>query len=162
MGLVVIGTAGSDEKCELAKRHGATYVINYRREDVVARVKDITGGAKLRVVYDSVGKDTWERSLDCLQPFGLMVSFGNASGAPKPLNLQILSQKGSLFLTRPTLFHYTATRPDLLAAADELFAVMKAGAVKVAVNHTFPLKDAAEAHRALEGRRTTGSIVLVP
>jgi NADPH2:quinone reductase len=136
--------------------------VVYTREDFVQRVMEITDGAKLKVVYDSVGADTFDRSLDCLRPRGLMGSFGNASGAPKPLNLQVLSQKGSLFLTRPTLFHYTATRPDLLAAADELFAVMKAGAVKVAVNHTFPLKDAAEAHRALEGRRTTGSIVLVP
>jgi NADPH2:quinone reductase len=162
LGVHVIGTAGSDEKADLARANGCEYPVVYTREDFVQRVMEITDGAKLKVVYDSVGADTFDRSLDCLRPRGLMVSFGNASGAPKPLNLQVLSQKGSLFLTRPTLFHYTATRPDLLAAADELFAVMKAGAVKVAVNHTFPLKDAAEAHRALEGRRTTGSIVLVP
>jgi NADPH2:quinone reductase len=162
LGAHVIGTVGSDEKAELARANGCEYPVVYTREDFVQRVMEITDGAKLKVVYDSVGADTFDRSLDCLRPRGLMVSFGNASGAPKPLNLQVLSQKGSLFLTRPTLFHYTATRPDLLAAADELFAVMKAGAVKVAVNHTFPLKEAAEAHRALEGRRTTGSIVLVP
>ncbi len=162
LGVHVIGTAGSDEKAELARANGCEYPVVYTREDFVQRVMEITEGAKLPVVYDSVGADTFDRSLDCLRPRGLMVSFGNASGTPEPLNLQVLSQKGSLFLTRPTLFHYTATRPDLLAAADELFAVMKAGAVKVAVNHTFPLKDAAQAHRALEARKTTGSIVLVP
>jgi NADPH2:quinone reductase len=162
LGVHVIGTVGSDAKAELARANGCEYPVVYTREDFVQRVAEITDGAKLKVVYDSVGADTFDRSLDCLAPRGLMVSFGNASGAPKPLNLQILSQKGSLFLTRPTLFHYTATRPDLLAAADELFAVMKAGAVKVAVNHTFPLKDASEAHRALEGRKTTGSIILTP
>lgn len=158
----MIGTAGSDEKAALAQAHGCTHVINYRRENFVERVRELTDDAGVPVVYDSVGKDTWEGSLDCLQPRGLMVSFGNASGPVPPVNLVQLSQKGSLYVTRPTLAHYTATREDLLACAGELFEQVLSGAVKIEVNHTYPLADAAEAHRDLEARKTTGSTVLLP
>ncbi|MEJ2629690.1 MAG: quinone oxidoreductase, partial [Acidihalobacter sp.] len=162
LGVTVIGTAGSDEKAALAQAHGCTHVINYRRENFVERVRELTDDAGVPVVYDSVGKDTWEGSLDCLQPRGLMVSFGNASGPVPPVNLVQLSQKGSLYVTRPTLAHYTATREDLLACAGELFEQVLSGAVKIEVNHTYPLADAAEAHRDLEARKTTGSTVLLP
>jgi NADPH2:quinone reductase len=162
LGVTVIGTAGSDEKAELAKAHGCAHVINYRQENFVERVRELTDGVGVPVVYDSVGKDTWEGSLDCLQPRGLMVSFGNASGPVPPVNLVQLSQKGSLYVTRPTLAHYTATREDLLACAGELFEQVLSGAVKIEVNHTYPLADAAQAHRDLEARKTTGSTVLLP
>ncbi|MFC0253375.1 quinone oxidoreductase family protein [Massilia consociata] len=162
LGVNLIGTVGSDEKAALAKVHGAAHVINYNREDVVQRVLEITDGAKVPVVYDSVGKDTFTRSLDCLQPLGLMVSFGNASGAVPPVALSELASRGSLFLTRPTLGAYAARREDLEAMALDLFGMVESGKITVEVKQTFPLAEAAEAHRALEGRRTTGSTVLLP
>jgi NADPH2:quinone reductase len=162
LGLRVIATAGSAEKCELALRHGAAHAIDYRTEDVVARVRELTGGRGVRVVYDSVGKDTWERSLACLEPLGLMVSFGNASGAVPPINILQLAQHGSLHLTRPTLTTHNATREAAQAMADELFAVVASGAVTIAAPRTYALADAATAHRDLEGRATTGSLVLLP
>ena len=162
LGVNLIGTVGSEEKAELARAHGAAHVINYNTEDVVARVLEITGGAKVPVVYDSVGKDTFIRSLDCLQPRGLMVSFGNASGAVPPFALSELASRGSLYITRPTLFAYASDRAKLDAMAAELFAMVDSGTIKVEVKQRFALADAAEAHRALEGRRTTGSTVLLP
>jgi len=162
LGVNLIGTVGSDEKGELAKAHGAAHVINYNTEDVVQRVLDITKGAKVPVVYDSVGKDTFIRSLDCLQSRGLMVSFGNASGAVPPFALSELASRGSLYVTRPTLFAYASDRPRLEAMAAELFAMVDSGKVQIEVKQRFALADAAEAHRALEGRRTTGSTVLLP
>jgi NADPH2:quinone reductase len=160
LGATVIGTVSTDEKAELARAHGCDHPIVYTREDFVAEVERITGGAKVPVVYDSVGKDTFAKSLDCLAPRGLMVSFGNASGPVEPISPLLLSQKGSLFLTRPTLFSYVATRPELEAAAGELFTMILGGQVKVEVKQRFALEDAAEAHRALEARKTTGSTVL--
>jgi NADPH2:quinone reductase len=160
LGATVIGTVGSDEKAELVKKNGCDHPIVYRREDFVAKVAELTAGRKLPVVYDSVGKDTFYKSLDCLAPLGLMVSFGQSSGAIGPVDIGILAAKGSLFLTRPTLNTYTAAREDLLTAARELFAVVESGAVKITINQTYPLREAAEAHRALEGRRTTGQTVL--
>jgi NADPH:quinone reductase len=162
LGVTVIGTVGSEAKADLARAQGCAHVIRYDQEDVVARVREITGGKKVPVVYDSVGKATFERSLDCLAPLGLLVSFGQSSGKIQPIDLGILSQKGSLYVTRPTLATYVAAREDLLAAAKELFEVVGSGAVRIEVNQRFPLRDAAEAHRALEGRRTTGSTVLLP
>ena len=162
LGVTVIGTAGSDEKCALAKAHGAEHVINYSRENFVERVQAITGGKKVPVVYDAVGKTTWEGSLECLRPRGLMVSFGNASGPVAPVNLGILSQKGSLYVTRPTLATYIASRPELEETAKSLFDVVKSGKVKIETTKRYKLEDAAQAHRDLEGRKTTGSIVLVP
>ncbi len=162
LGVTVIGTVGSEEKAELAKAHGCTHTINYRTENFVEKVKELTDGKGVPVVYDGVGKDTWEGSLDCLSPLGLMVSFGNASGAVAPVNLGILSQKGSLFVTRPTLVTYTATRQDLLASANELFEVVLNGAVKIEVNQRYALKDAVQAHKDLEARKTTGSTILQP
>ncbi|MGH8853233.1 MAG: quinone oxidoreductase family protein [Telluria sp.] len=162
LGVNLIGTVGSEEKAALARAHGASHVINYNTEDVVQRVLEITNGAKLPVVYDSVGKDTFIRSLDCLQPRGLMVSFGNASGAVPPFALTELASRGSLYITRPTLFAYAAKRADLEAMAADLFAMVESGKVKIEVNQRFALADAAEAHRALESRRTTGSTVLLP
>jgi len=162
LGVNLIGTVGSDEKAELARAHGAAHVINYNTEDVVQRVLEITDGARVPVVYDSVGKDTFVRSLDCLQPRGLMVSFGNASGAVPPFALSELASRGSLYITRPTLFAYAATRPELEAMALELFEMVESGKVRIEVKQRFALRDAAEAHRALEGRRTTGSTVLLP
>ena len=162
LGATVIGTVGSDEKAVLAKKAGCKHVIVTTREKFAERVKEITKGKGVPVVYDGVGKDTFMDSLDCLQPLGLMVSFGNASGAVPPFNAGILSQKGSLFLTRPTLATYTASRADLVKGAQELFAVVKSGKVKIAINQTYPLKDAAQAMRDLEGRKTTGSTVLIP
>ena len=162
LGATVIGTVGSDAKAELARAHGCAHVIRYDREDVVARVREITGGKGVPVVYDSVGQATFERSLDCLAPLGMLVSFGQSSGKIPPVDLGILSQKGSLYVTRPTLMTYTAERADLLAAANELFEVVQSGAVRIEINQRFPLRDAAEAHRALEGRRTTGSTLLLP
>jgi NADPH2:quinone reductase len=162
LGLQLIGTAGSDAKCELAREHGAAHVINYQREDFVARVKEITGGRGVKVVYDSIGKDTFERSLDCLRPFGLMASFGNASGPVPPFSLGVLGPKGSLYVTRATLFTHLATRESTQAMADELFDVVKRGAVKVRIDQRYPLADVAQAHRDLESRKTTGSSVLMP
>ncbi len=161
MGLVVIGTAGSDEKCALAKQHGAAHVINYRTEDVVARVRELTGGRGVKVVYDSVGKDTWERSLDCLAPFGLMVSFGNASGAVPPISLLQLANKGSLYVTRPVLGHHLAKREIGAQMASELFEMVASGKVKIEIGKRYKLEDAAQAHRDLESRHTTGSSILV-
>jgi NADPH2:quinone reductase len=162
LGATVIGTAGSEEKANLARAHGCDHVILYRQEKVAERVREITGGAGVPVVYDGVGKDTFMASLDSLALRGLMVSFGNASGPVPPFEPILLSQKGSLFLTRPTLMHYTSTREELVATARDLFDVVTRGAVRIEVRQTFPLREAAEAHRALEGRRTTGSTVLLP
>jgi NADPH2:quinone reductase len=160
LGATVIGTVSTDEKAELARAHGCEHPVIYTRQDFVAEVDRITGGAKLPVVYDSVGRDTFMRSLDCLAPRGLMVSFGNASGPVEPFSPLVLSQKGSLFLTRPTLFSYIAAREELESAASELFEVVSSGKVKIEIGQRFALKDAAEAHRALEARRTSGSTVL--
>jgi NADPH2:quinone reductase len=162
LGVSVIGTAGSDQKASLAKAHGAEHVVNYSRENFVERVKSITAGKGLPVVYDAVGKSTWEGSLDCLRPRGLMVSFGNASGAVPPVNLGILSAKGSLYVTRPTLATHIASRADLLERANALFEVVKSGKVKIETTARYKLADAQQAHRDLEGRKTTGSIVLQP
>jgi NADPH2:quinone reductase len=162
MNLNLIATAGSDAKCALALEHGAIAAINYHTEDIVARVKQITGGAGVKVVYDSVGKDTFERSLDCLRPFGLMVSFGNASGPVPPLDVLRLSAKGSLYLTRPTVFSHLATRESAQEMADDLFEVVQSGAVKIRIDQRYALAEAAQAHRDLEARKTTGSSVLVP
>jgi NADPH2:quinone reductase len=162
LGATVIGTVGSDDKVDLAKRAGCKHVIVASREKVSARVKEITKGKGVPVVYDGVGKDTFMDSLDCLSPLGLMVSFGNASGPVPPFNAGILSQKGSLYLTRPTLATYTASRADLVKAANELFAVVKSRKVKIPVNQTYPLREAAQAQRDLESRKTTGSTVLLP
>lgn len=159
IGATVIGTVSTDEKAEMARTHGCDHPIIYTRQDFVAEVERITGGAKLPVVYDLVGKDTFLRSLDCLHPRGLMVSYGNASGSPDPIPPNLLAQKGSLFLTRPTLFHYIAKREELEQSAKELFDMVLSGKVKIEIGQTFPLKDAAEAHRALEARKTTGSTV---
>jgi len=160
LGATVIGTVGSEEKAKLAREHGCDHTILYRSEDFVARVADITQGKKLPVVYDSVGKDTFFKSLDCLAPLGLLALFGQSSGPVPPVDLGILAAKGSLFVTRPTLGNYTATRQDLLTAAHELFSVVKSGAVKIRVNQTYPLREAAQAHRDLESRKTTGQTVL--
>lgn len=162
MGLVLIGTAGSDEKCALAREHGAAHVINYNREDFAARVKEITGGRGVKVVYDSIGKDTWDRSLDCLQPFGLMVSYGNASGPVPPITLATLAAKGSLYVTRPTVFAHLATRESTQAMADDLFGMVTSGEVKMRIDQRYALREVAQAHRDLEARRTTGSSVLIP
>jgi NADPH2:quinone reductase len=151
---------GSEEKAQLARENGCTHVVNYRTEDYVARVKEITGGKGCDVVYDGVGKDTFPSSLDCLKPKGLWVSFGNASGPVPPFEITLLSAKGSLYATRPTLFAYVAARADLLANAAELIDMIVRGAVKIRVSRTYPLRDAAAAHRDLEARKTTGSIVL--
>ncbi len=161
LGLQLIGTAGSAAKCELAKAHGAAHVIDYSQEDFVARVKDITGGKGVKVVYDSVGKDTWEGSLSCLRPFGLMASFGNASGPVPPFAPGILGAKGSLYVTRQTLFTHIATREANQEMADDLFSVVLSGAVKIRIDQRYPLADVAQAHRDLEARKTTGSTVLV-
>ena len=162
LGVTVIGTVGSDQKAALAKAHGCEHTIVYTRENFVERVKEITGGKGVPVVYDSVGKLTFLGSLDCLQPLGCMVSFGNASGPVDPISPAILAPKGSLFLTRPTLVHYTAKREDLVACANDLFDVVKSGKVKIEIAQRYALKDAAQAHRDLEGRKTTGSTVLTP
>ena len=162
LGATVIGTVGSDEKVALAKKVGCKHVVVMSREKLSERVKAITKGKGVPVVYDGVGKDTFIESLDCLQPRGVMASFGNASGAVPPVNIGILAQKGSLFLTRPTLVNYTSSREDLLTAARELFAVVKKGAVKITINQRYPLREAAQAHRDLESRKTTGSTVLLP
>ncbi|MGI9305255.1 MAG: quinone oxidoreductase family protein [Gammaproteobacteria bacterium] len=162
LGATIIGTVGSADKAALASAHGCTHTINYRDENFVERVKEITGGEGVAVVYDSIGKDTFEGSLDCLRPLGMMVSFGAASGPVPPMDPGKLAQKGSLFLTRPTLMNYTAKREDLVASAQELFDVVASGAVKIEINQTYPLAEAAQAHRDLEGRKTTGSTILIP
>lgn len=162
LGATVIGTAGSPEKVALAKAHGYDHVIDYTSEDFVARVQEITGGAKCDVVYDSVGKDTYEGSLDCLKPRGMFVAFGQSSGPIPPFNLGVLSQKGSLFATRPTLFTYIAKREELEESAAALFDVVSKGVVKINVNQRYKLADAAQAHRDLEARKTTGTTVLLP
>ena len=162
LGATVIGTVGSAEKAKLAKAHGADHVIDYSKENFVERVKEITGGKKVPVVFDSVGKSTWEGSLDCLRPLGMWVIFGNASGAVPPLNTGILAQKGSLYMTRPTLVTYTASRADLEATSKSLFDVVKSGKVKIEISARYKLADAAQCHRDLEGRKTTGSVILLP
>ena len=162
LGYVVIATAGSPEKCALALAHGAAHAIDYHREDVVARVRELTGGRGVPVVFDSVGKDTWERSLDCLAPFGLIVSFGNASGAVPPISLLSLMQKGSLYVTRPTLQTHVAQPGASRAMAAELFDMVATGRVRIAARREYPLADAARAHADLEARRTTGQSVLIP
>jgi len=162
LGARVIGTVGSEAKAALAKKAGCKHVLIIGRDKLVESVKQLTKGAGVPVVYDGVGKDTFMDSLDCLMPLGMMVTYGNASGAVPPFSPVILSQKGSLFLTRPTLANYIATREDLVRSARELFAVVKSGAVKIAVNQTYPLREAAQAHRDLESRKTTGSTVLLP
>jgi NADPH2:quinone reductase len=162
LGVTVIGTVGSQAKAELAKKNGCKHVLVLGEGDWVARVKEISGGKGVPVIYDSIGKDTFFQSLDCLQLRGLMVTFGNASGPVSGVDLGILATKGSLYLTRPTLVHYIATRQELLETAGDLFDAVKRGMVTIQVNQTFPLRDAAEAHRALEGRKTTGSTVLLP
>jgi NADPH:quinone reductase len=162
LGVTTIGTAGSEDKMALAKAHGADHVINYSKDNFVAKVKELTGGKGVPVVYDSVGKTTWEGSLDCLRVRGLMVSFGNASGPVAPVNLGILSTKGSLYVTRPTLNSHIITREDLVKRANDLFDVVKSGKVKIETTGKYKLADAAQAHRDLESRKTTGSVILVP
>jgi len=162
LGATIIGTVSTPEKAQLAKEHGCTHVINYKTEDFVKRTRELTNGQGVDVVYDAVGKDTYPGSLDCLKPLGLWVSFGNASGAITNFDLLLLSAKGSLYATRPTLGTYIAKRADLVANAAELFDVVTKGIVKINVNHTYALKDAVQAHRDLEARKTTGSIVLLP
>ena len=162
LGVKVIGTVGSDGKAALARDHGSEHTIVYTRENFVERAKELTGGKGVPVVYDSVGKTTFMGSLDCLQPLGMMVNFGSASGAPEPLNVGLLAQKGSLFVTRPTLNTYAAKREDLVACANDLFDVVKSGKVKIEIAQRYPLKDAAQAHRDLEARKTTGSTILLP
>ncbi|HXZ00571.1 MAG TPA: quinone oxidoreductase [Stellaceae bacterium] len=159
LGATVIGTVGSDEKAALAKAHGCDHPIVYTREDFVERVKELTRGEKVPVVYDAVGKDTFMKSLDCIRPLGIMVSFGQASGPVGPVDLGIFAQKGSLFFTRPTLNTYAAKRADMLAMAKDLFDAVLSGAIKIEVNQTYPLKEAAQAHRDLQSRKTTGSTV---
>lgn len=162
LGVNMIGTVGSDEKGKLALEHGCTHVINYRTENFVERVKEITGGKKLPVVYDSIGKDTWPASLDCLQPLGLMVSFGNSSGPVSGVDLGILAAKGSLFVTRQTLMAYTSSRATMDEMANNVFNMMKDGKLDLAARQTYSLADAAQAHRDLEARNTTGGMILVP
>ncbi len=162
LGATVIGTVGSDEKAALAKAHGCDHPIVYTRENFAQRVKEITGGALLPVVYDSIGKDTFVGSLDCLRPLGMMVSFGNASGPVTTIDPGMLASRGSLFFTRPSLMHYTAKREDLVASAKDLFDIVLAGKVKIEVRQRYALKDAVQAHRDLEARKTTGSTLLMP
>jgi NADPH2:quinone reductase len=162
LGATTIGTAGSAEKVELAKAHGYDHVINYREKDFVVEVAAITGGRKCEVVYDSVGKDTFDGSLDCLKPLGMLALFGQSSGPVAPFNLALLAQKGSLYITRPSLFAYVAKREDLEASAEALFDVVKKGVVDIKINQRYALKDAAKAHADLEARRTTGTTILVP
>ena len=160
LGYQLIGTAGSDAKCELAKANGAAYVINYAKEDFAARVKDITGGKGVKVVYDSVGKDTWDKSLDCLSPFGLMASFGNASGPVPPFAPGILGNKGSLFVTRQTLFTHIATHEGAMAMSKDLFDIVTSGKVKINIEQRYPLEQVQQAHRDLEARKTMGCTIL--
>jgi NADPH2:quinone reductase len=160
LGYNLIGTAGSDAKCQLALANGASHAINYNTEDFLARVKEITGGKGVKVVYDSVGKDTWDKSLDCLSPFGLMASFGNASGAPAPISPGILGPKGSIYLTRQTLFSHITTRENTQEMADDLFEAVTSGKVKIHIDQTYPLAEIAQAHRDLEARKTTGCTII--
>ena len=160
LGLQLIGTAGSDAKCALAKAHGAAHVINYSTEDFLVRVKEITGGKGVKVVYDSVGKDTWDKSLDCLSPFGLMASFGNASGPVAPFAPGMLGPKGSIYVTRQTLFTHIATRESTQAMADDLFEAVTSGKVNIRIDQRYKLEDVQQAHRDLEARKTTGCTVL--
>jgi NADPH2:quinone reductase len=160
MGLQLIGTAGSDAKCELAKANGAAFAINYAKEDFVARVKEITGGKGVKAVYDSVGKDTFMKSLDCVRPFGLAANFGNASGKVEPLDINILAAKGSLYVSRPTLFSHIASRETTQEMADDLFAMVSSGQVKIHIDQTYPLEQVQQAHRDLEARKTTGCTIL--
>ncbi len=162
LGATVIGTAGSEEKAEIARSHGCNHVILYRTEDLVQRVKELTNGEGVAVVYDGIGRDTFDRSLDCLRPMGMMVSFGNASGPVPSFDPGLLAAKGSLFLTRPSLMHYTAKREDLLASAADLFEVVQKNVVRIEIHQTYPLRDAVQAHRDLEARKTTGSTILLP
>ena len=162
LGVTMIGTVGSDEKAELAKAHGCAYTINYNKENFVERVKEITGGKGVPVVYDSIGKDTFIGSLDCLAPLGMMVSFGAASGPVPPFSLNELASRGSLFITRPSLFNYTARREDLDAMAADLFEMVISGKIKIDINQRYALQDVAQAHRDLEARKTTGSTILIP
>jgi NADPH2:quinone reductase len=162
LGATVIGTVGSKEKGELAKKNGAHHIIHYRDEDFVAKVKEITSGKLCDVVYDGIGKDTFPASLDCIRPLGMFVSFGSASGPIEAFNINLLQAKGSLFATRPTLNHYAAKREDLVATAKDLFEKVGSGAVKIPASHKYALKDAGQAHKDLEGRKTTGSVILVP
>ncbi len=162
LGATVIGTVGSKDKAELAKKNGAHHTILYRDEDFAARVKEITSGKLCDVVYDGIGNDTFPKSLDCIRPLGMFVSFGSASGPIKAFDINLLQHKGSLFATRPTLNHYAAKREDLVATANDLFNVVGSGAVKIPASHKYALKDAAQAHKDLEGRKTTGSVILVP
>ena len=162
LGVTIIGTVGSDEKAALAKAHGCTHTINYNTENFVERVKEITGGKGVPVVYDSIGNDTFTQSLDCLAPLGMMVSYGSASGPVPPFSLNELASRGSLFLTRPSLFNYAAQRSDLEAMAADLFRMVESGKVKIEINQRYALKDAQQAHRDLESRKTTGSTILLP
>jgi NADPH2:quinone reductase len=162
LGLKLIGTAGSEEKCALARANGAAFAINYRSDDFAARVKEITGGQGVKVVYDSIGKDTWEKSLDCLRPFGLMASFGNASGVVPPFAPGSLGARGSLYVTRQTLFTHISTRESMQAMSDDLFTAVTSGEVKIHVEQRYALADAAQAHRDLEARKTIGSSVIIP
>jgi NADPH2:quinone reductase len=162
LGATVIGTVGSKDKAELATKAGAHHTILYRDEDFAARVKEITNGKLCDVVYDGIGNDTFPKSLDCIRPLGMFVSFGSASGPIKAFDINLLQHKGSLFATRPTLNHYAAKREDLVATANDLFQVVGSGAVKIPASHKYALKDAAQAHKDLEGRKTTGSVVLIP
>ncbi len=162
LGVTMIGTVGSDEKAALAKAHGCTQTINYNTEDFVARVKELTGGKGVPVVYDSIGVDTFLKSLDCLAPLGTMVSYGSASGPVPPFSLNELASRGSLFVTRPTLFTYTAKRSDLEAMASELFGMVESGKIKIEINQRYALADVQQAHRDLEARKTTGSTILLP
>lgn len=162
LGVTMIGTVGSDEKAELAKAHGCTHTINYNKENFVERVKQLTGGKGVPVVYDSIGKDTFMGSLDCLSPLGMMVSFGSASGPVPPFTLNELASRGSLFITRPTLFTYSAKRDDLENMAADLFDMVQSKKIKIEINQRYALKDVAQAHRDLESRKTTGSTILIP
>ncbi|TIP22402.1 MAG: quinone oxidoreductase, partial [Mesorhizobium sp.] len=162
LGATVIGTASSVDKVELAKAHGFDHVINYKEQDFVAGVAAITGGKKCDVVYDSVGNDTFPASLDCLRPLGMFVSFGQSSGPIPPFPMSLLAQKGSLYATRPTIFVYNAKREDLVASAQALFEVVLSGAVEIKINQRYALKDAAQAQSDLEGRKTTGTTILIP
>ncbi|MCT7375411.1 quinone oxidoreductase family protein [Chelativorans salis] len=162
LGATVIGTAGSEEKVEIARAHGFDHVIDYTKQDFLEAVREITDGRMCDVVYDSVGKDTFPASLDCLRPLGMFVSFGQSSGPVPPFEITVLAQKGSLFATRPTIFNYIAAKKDLEEAARDLFSVVGSGAVKVVINQRYPLSEVARAHQDLEGRRTTGTSVLIP
>ena len=162
LGVTVIGTVGSDEKAALAKAHGCTHTINYNKENFVERVKDLTGGKGVPVVYDSIGKDTFTGSLDCLAPLGMMVSYGSASGPVPPFTLNELASRGSLFITRPTLFTYTAKRDDLELMASELFGMVDSGKINIDINQRYALEEVAQAHADLESRKTTGSTILIP